>query len=338
MNLLDRYVSAVGKNLPQKMRADIETEIRSTLEDMLEERTEANGRPVDDELIKQVLIEFGDPEKVAASYLPERYLIGPRLYPTFMLVLKIVLTVLTVLAMVGLGVALATASTPQVFWNNLAKSALGFGTGLLQAFGNIVLIFAIIEWATQQNKEKEEQKVWNPDTLKYESTPDEVKKAEQIVTIVFSTLFLLIFNFYPNMIGMAYTTGQGWVFTPVLSDTFFSYLPYINVLMVLSIGMAVILLRQGHWTTATRLLWIGLKAAGIALAFSMLFGPSLIAITPEAMASTTGMGMAEASSLVSLINQVPRLVLIIVIIIDGLDIVKTAYAMIFKKNPALEIK
>jgi hypothetical protein len=338
MNLLDRYVTAVGKNLPQKMRADIETEIRSTLEDMLEEHTETNGQPIDDEMIKKVLTEYGDPEKVAASYLPERYLIGPRLFPTFMLVLKIVLTVLAVLALVGLGIALATASTPQVFWNKLASSALGFGTGILQAFGNIVLIFAIIEWATRQNKEKEEQKSWNPDTLIYESIPGEVKKGEQIVTIVFSTLFLLLFNFYPDMIGMAYITGQGWVFTPVLSETFFSYLPFINVLMVLSIALAIILLRQESWTTFTRLLWIGLKAAGIALAFSMLFGPSLIAVTPEAIVTATGMGIAEASSLVSLLNQVPRIVLIIVIIFDGLDIIKTAYAMIFNKNPILATK
>ena len=43
MNLIDKYIAEVGKYLPRKSRADIEAEIRSTLEDMLEERTQASG-------------------------------------------------------------------------------------------------------------------------------------------------------------------------------------------------------------------------------------------------------------------------------------------------------
>jgi uncharacterized protein (UPF0216 family) len=39
MNLIDKYITEVGKHLPRKNRADIEAEIRSTLEDMLEERS-----------------------------------------------------------------------------------------------------------------------------------------------------------------------------------------------------------------------------------------------------------------------------------------------------------
>ena len=36
------------------------------------------------------LKEYGSPKKVAASYGHTQYLIGPRLYPTFMLALQIV--------------------------------------------------------------------------------------------------------------------------------------------------------------------------------------------------------------------------------------------------------
>ena len=42
MNLIDKYVAEVGKNLPRNQRADIEKEIRSTLMDMLEERGQAS--------------------------------------------------------------------------------------------------------------------------------------------------------------------------------------------------------------------------------------------------------------------------------------------------------
>ena len=104
MNLIERYTAEVGKHLPRKMRADIETEIRSTLEDMLEERSQKAGRPTDDEMVKDLLKEYGAPDKVAATYLPERYLIGPKLFPIFTLVLKIVFSVLTALALIGFGI------------------------------------------------------------------------------------------------------------------------------------------------------------------------------------------------------------------------------------------
>jgi hypothetical protein len=45
MNLIDTYVSEVGRHLPQKNRADIEAEIRSTIEDILEERSRKFGKP-----------------------------------------------------------------------------------------------------------------------------------------------------------------------------------------------------------------------------------------------------------------------------------------------------
>lgn len=38
MNLIDIYVTEVGRRLPAKNRADIEKEIRSMIEDMLEDR------------------------------------------------------------------------------------------------------------------------------------------------------------------------------------------------------------------------------------------------------------------------------------------------------------
>ena len=48
MNLIDKYVAEVGKHLPLlKGREDIEKELKSTLEDMLEDRAGQAGRPRD---------------------------------------------------------------------------------------------------------------------------------------------------------------------------------------------------------------------------------------------------------------------------------------------------
>lgn len=146
MNLISRYVSEIGKKLPRKLRADIETEIRSTLEDMLEERAARAGRPADDEMVKELLKEYGAPGNVAASYLPTRYLIGPKLFPIFWLVFKIIFIVLTVLAVIGFGVRYGMSDlTMQFFGGLLGKSMLEYVGGMIAAFGNLALVFALIE-------------------------------------------------------------------------------------------------------------------------------------------------------------------------------------------------
>ena len=90
MNLIDRYVTEVGKNLPLlKGREDIEKELRSTLEDMLEDRASTKGHMRDETMEIELLKEYGSPQKVAATYNPHPYLIGPRLFPFFLFVLKL---------------------------------------------------------------------------------------------------------------------------------------------------------------------------------------------------------------------------------------------------------
>jgi hypothetical protein len=103
MELIDRYVHEVGRQLPRKNRTDIQAELQSTLVDTLEARVE--GEPSQDDEV-ELLKEFGPPQKVAASYWPEgQYLIGPRLYQLFRMVVGIALTVFVIVQLVLLGVA-----------------------------------------------------------------------------------------------------------------------------------------------------------------------------------------------------------------------------------------
>jgi hypothetical protein len=112
MNLIDRYVSEVGKNLPLlNGREDIEKELKSTLEDMLEDRAQSSGRVRDEALEIEVLKEYGSPQKVAQTYNPHPYLIGPKLFPFFLFVLKIVLTVVVSVMLVLAGIQ-AVTDTP----------------------------------------------------------------------------------------------------------------------------------------------------------------------------------------------------------------------------------
>src|SRR5512139_2973918 len=134
MNLIDKYIAEVGKYLPRKQRADIEAEIRSTLEDMLEERKQAQG-PVDDAAVIELLKEYGAPRKVAESYVGPRYLVGPRMYPFFEMVTRIVFIVLMVVTVVGFAINLVNSilSGPE-FLKTIGNSFLSLLGGLMSAF------------------------------------------------------------------------------------------------------------------------------------------------------------------------------------------------------------
>ena len=140
--LIDRYLATVSENLPAKQRQDTVTEIRSLIQDALDDRSKTEGRSPDDEMMAEVLKQFGSPEKIVAPYLPEKYLIGPRLFTPFITVLRIVLPIIAVLSLVGfwIGVNYGTTITPAELVTNLLKSAGNVLSAVVQAFGNINLL------------------------------------------------------------------------------------------------------------------------------------------------------------------------------------------------------
>ena len=71
MTLIELYVADVGRRLWMRGRKDIEAELRSTLEDMLEDRSKKAGRPADEDMMTELLRDYGPPDKVAAYNHPD---------------------------------------------------------------------------------------------------------------------------------------------------------------------------------------------------------------------------------------------------------------------------
>ncbi len=333
MNLIDKYVAEVGKYLPRRNRADIEAEIRSTLEDMLDEQKQATGQ-ADEATVIQMLKEYGTPRKVAESYGARQYLIGPRLYPTFILVTQIAISVLLVIMLVGLGLGLADSDlSGPGFLLTVGESLMNLLGSLIAVFGNIVLVFAILERTLPAEELEKETDEWDPAELASEPDPDRVKFGDQIATILFTAAFLIILNLYPNIIGFGFFQNDEWVFvSPILSDAFFSYLPYINILGVLEIVLSIILLRQGLWQTWTRITRAALELGNIALAVAMLRGSSLVNLTVEQFDGTP---LAENAPVFLWVAQwVPTVVLTVVIVVASIEVGQTVYRLVKSRQPA----
>ena len=322
MNLIDRYVTEVGKHLPHKNRLDIEAELRSTLEDMLEDRSQQTGRPADEALAEELLQEYGTPRKVAATYQTHPYLIGPRMFHLYTLVLKIVLFAVTLGLTIATIVSLVTSNltTPEIM-QALINFATGLVSALVAAFGNVTLVFAILERLLPESEFEKEEK-WTPAELTKEPDPGQVKIGDMIASIVFTVAALMIFNFYPQIVGIWNNTNGAWAQIAGLSDAFFRYLPWINLSGVLTIALDIWLLRQGTWNFLTRWLHIGLQVISIAIAVSMLRGPALLSFYP-------GTINAETSGVLSKVfGAMIPMVLIIVIVTSTVEIVKDILRML----------
>ncbi len=91
MDLLERYLEAVRRALPQAQADDIVAELGGDLRQQMEDREDALGRALDDDEVAVILKQRGHPLKVASAYLPKQFLIGPELYPTWRFVVRLVL-------------------------------------------------------------------------------------------------------------------------------------------------------------------------------------------------------------------------------------------------------
>jgi len=326
MKIIDIYVSEVGRRLPSKVRSDIEAELKSTLLDMLEDKSQKENRPADESMAKELLKEYGSPEKVASTYLPEKYLISPRIYPTFMMILKIVLVVLLFASVLGMGIQLGqSAFTFGQSATLVGKTLLGLIQGAIQAFGTLVIVFILIEkfmpTANQMTSD------WKPDDLLKIEQPDKVKMVDLIFSIVFSTLALVIFNFYPDLISVYIREGNGWVSYPILTAAFFRLLPWLSIIWVLEIALNGLVLRDGIWTKATRFFEIGINILNFVMLLVMVTGPAIVRLPVDWMVELSSLSEATALLVQNQFSIGLRAVFGLVAAIVFLDILRKIYRL-----------
>lgn len=102
MDLIERYLKAVGAQLPAAGREDILAELRDLLMSRVEAREAELGRPLTEAEVEAVLRAVGHPLAVAARYgAGPQHVVGPELYPWWLFGVKTALTVLVLITAVG---------------------------------------------------------------------------------------------------------------------------------------------------------------------------------------------------------------------------------------------
>jgi hypothetical protein len=339
MKLLELYLDEIRQNLPPRNREDIIKEIRSTLMDMIEDRNPNPGTTPDDATVKAVLVEFGAPRKVARQYSSRNYLIGPRMYPVYIQVLRIVLIVVAALNLLGVIISIISQTG---FDGNAFEATLqvvgGLFSSLFTAFGIVTLSFAGIERTTPDEWRVKVNEKWDPDDLLKHEYNVRVKVVEIALEITFSLIFIVLINFFLDKIGIYYLGPSGWVSTPILNDNFLRYIPWITAYIVLDIILDLYLLRQGFWDKMATGAKVLINMFKIAVNFAIITGPAILTIDAASLQWVHFSTEMTTQSLSHFANLGLNIILGLAIFGLVVDSIKRLYEGFIKVNPAnLEI-
>ncbi|MFN2110413.1 MAG: hypothetical protein ACK2UI_12175 [Anaerolineae bacterium] len=335
MELIDRYVYQVGRRLPERMRADVKQELHSLLIDALEERTGRTagteaGRPdtfTEDEQVA-VLEEFGPPEQMANKYRPRpRYVIGPKVYDLYLLVISVVAGAGLLAAIITAIVSMLGPDSKASVLDLMLQTVTIFMNIALSGIGSTTLVFALLERAVPDEEFKlDEDEKWNPRDLPVIEARDEIKRGGLIVEIAFLTLLIIGILAFGNRIGGAFYDGAWHWSPPFLSTAFFSmYLPLFITRWGLSIALDLVLLRQGRWQLGTRVADVLFHCLDIYILGRLINGPSVI--NPEAFQSIFSAVPEAAGILNRMMTNGLRIAFLIALLVASIDVASRVYKL-----------
>ncbi len=335
MKLLDIYIEEVRHHLPPKNREDILKEIRSTLLDMVEDRKTDPDQEASEETIKSVLKKFGSPRVIARQYGAQKYLIGPRFFPIYLQVLRIVLIIVTALNGLGVIIAIINPSSADASLFETVMSLIGgLFSSLFTAFGIVTLSFAGIERTSPDEWKLSLNQEWDPEDLRKHEEQERVSVAGLAIEITLSLIFIAVLNFFLDRVGIYYLVESGWASAPILNENFNRYIPWITAGAALDIGLNLYLIRQGFWDKLSAIAKVMFNAFQIAITFAILIGPAIFTVDPTAwgaLAQESTIAVGELTRLLNLVFDVLFGLAIFGLVVDS---IKRLYETFIKGSHA----
>jgi len=263
MNLLNRYLQAVGRLLPKARREDIIAELRANILSQMEDREEALARPLTDDEQAAILQHHGNPTVIAGRYSERNLglafgvqLIGPELFPIYKRVLLLNLTIMGILAIVS--PFIVPAGTFESF---LSPFVIQISV--------ITLIFVILD----RNKRTVLDK-WDPRKLPTLQDPPEdgpnARSVFNFVTLAVGIVWLAVLPESPHLFLWASDLGNlSLPVKPMPQWIAFNW----AIVTVASAQLVLQFFRLFRWlpTRKARMVDLALKSVGLIIGVLLLF-------------------------------------------------------------------
>ncbi|MBQ1014613.1 hypothetical protein KBX53_27470, partial [Micromonospora sp. M51] len=236
--LTDRYLAATLRSVPAQRRDEIASELRASIEDMIEGRTDGGQDATTAE--REVLTELGNPDVLAARYADRRLqLIGPTYYLVWLRLLKLLLSFIP--ALVGTIVTIVEAAEGKGFGAIGPGLVVALQVAVQIAFW-LTLTFAIIE----RSQTPVNLPDWTVDQLPDAPVHRGIPLADTIASVV---MLVATIAYLPIQHFQSWVRGTDGENIAILDPALWSFwLPALIVVLVASVIFEIVKYRIGRWT------------------------------------------------------------------------------------------
>jgi hypothetical protein len=270
MALIDRYVHAIRTHLPRKDRDDIAAELREVLQSQIEAEEAGRGRALTEQEVAAILKRYGSPERVAARYGAREHLIGPAVFPLYVLSVKVVLWILVPLLLLwAVGTAL-TSGDP------VAQTARALWISLFVVLGNLAIVTLLFARIERMQDQVDWAGSWDPHWLPAEpALRQSIPRRETVASLLVMIFWLL---WWTDVLPInQWLLGGGIPVAP--APIWEALTPTILSLMAASMAIDLATLARPHWVRFH-------EGAGLLLEMGVLVMLSLAVRAPQLVVVT----------------------------------------------------
>lgn len=294
MELVQRYIAAVQRELPETKRDEIGRELNANIMDQLDALAEQQGELTDTDVAK-VLKKMGHPRTVAQQFVPPQPLINASYMSLYKNTLFMVLGVLFVLHMVD--VTTRWLSSADMGLISYVLTLLGgFIDEACFGFTSITLAF----WLMSRQQPAANIKCganWQPENLPLAGPGWQHIALQDIFTDLASYIFLLVVIWYP-LWQSAEQLAQGSLF---LSSNARLILQYSTPVIIMGIVHSLWQLQQRLWSRSMLATHVLLNVAIAAIALYLASTSPLLQVTAERWYGVFNLQQLERSAMITLV-------------------------------------
>ena len=244
MDLIDRYLIAVRRQLPRDLEADIASELADSLRSEAEEHERTTGRPLTQDEQAALLKKRGHPFIMASRYLPQQQLIGPALFPYYRQALKFVLFwVVVPISLFGGAIRAIYSNAPAAIVGHVVGAAWN---GAIFAVGIVTIVFAVLDHERVRINVLDN---WNPAKLPEPKAGRPIPRSESVMGLIVSQVFLAWWTTLVRAPELVFYADAEVRFTaaPIWSQLYFPIL----VAVAASVGLHLVDMVRPWRTVAT---------------------------------------------------------------------------------------
>jgi len=318
MSLIERYVYAVTRHMAVDQRTDVANELRSTIEDALDEKGSRSKKH-----IEEVLVSLGDPENLARKYAGRKqYLLGPQFYPLFIRTLKLTFAIgLPIAFILQLGSLLMNNPTGII---PMLVTSIGATVAVaIQMIFWVGLTFFILERSNVAAKDIRGYDVWKPSMLPKVPAKRDIPVSDAVTDIVSYSILVAL-----PLIAQYATVSLDGETTPFFNPAVWSSLtPVVVVIGVFGILKGIFKLYRHSVTpqfAVFNLAFAAFVSAGLLLLLDFdLVNPAFLALILEH--ATSDIHIGQISQWTTWTVAITILVTIGIYLFDALKYIAIAF-------------